>query len=68
LKGEDKRLTEYYLQQFEIAGANLDDATKEKVKKINEELATLSTQYSNKLLVARKNATVYFDNESDLAG
>ncbi len=68
LKGEDKRLTQYYLQQFEIAGANLDDATKDKVKKINEELATLSTQYNNKLLIARKNATVYFDNEADLEG
>jgi peptidyl-dipeptidase Dcp len=68
LQGEDKRLTEYYLQQFEMAGANLDDAAKEKVKKINEELATLSTQYTNKLLVARKNATLYFDTEAELEG
>ncbi len=68
LQGEDKRLTEYYLQQFELAGANLDDAAKEKVKKINEELATLGTQYTNKLLVARKNATVYFDTEAELDG
>ena len=68
LKGEDLRLTEYYLQQFEMAGANLDDAAKEKVKKINEELATLSTQYTNKLLVARKNATVYYDNANELDG
>jgi peptidyl-dipeptidase Dcp len=68
LKGEDKRLTEYYLQQFEIAGANLADDIKEKVKKINEEMATLSTQYSSKLLVSRKNATVYFDNEAQLEG
>jgi peptidyl-dipeptidase Dcp len=68
LEGEDKRLTEYYLQQFELAGANLDDAAKDKVKKINEEMATLSTQYTNKLLVARKNATVYFDTEAELEG
>ena len=68
LKGEDKRLTEYYIQQFEIAGANLSDDIKEKVKKINEELATLSTQYSSKLLISRKNATVYFDKESELDG
>ena len=38
LKGEDKKLTEYYLQQFELAGANLSEADKEKMKKINEEL------------------------------
>lgn len=68
LKGEDRRLTEYYLQQFELAGANLGPAAKEKMKKINEELATLGTQFSNKLLVARKNATVYFDTEAELAG
>ncbi|MDI9320354.1 MAG: M3 family metallopeptidase [Phycisphaerales bacterium] len=68
LQGEDKKLTEYYLQQFEMAGANLDDAAKEKMKKLNEQLATLSTQYNNKLLVARKNATVYFDSEAELEG
>lgn len=68
LKGEDKKLTQYYLQQFELAGANLSDADKEKIKKINEELATLSTLYGNKLLVARKNAAVVFDNVSDLDG
>lgn len=68
LKGEDKKLTEYYLQQFELAGANLTEANKEKMKKINEELATLSTLYNNKLLVARKNAAVFFESESDLAG
>ncbi|WP_348825301.1 M3 family metallopeptidase [Flavobacterium aestuarii] len=68
LKGEDKRLTEYYLQQFELAGANLSDSDKEKMKKINEELATLSTLYGNKLLLARKNGAVLFDNAADLDG
>jgi peptidyl-dipeptidase Dcp len=68
LKGEDKKLTEYYLQQFELAGANLKEADKAKMKKINEEIATLSTQFSSKLLVARKNGTVFYDNEADLDG
>ena len=68
LKGENKRLTEYYLQQFELAGANLSPADKEKMKKINEELASLSTSFNNKLLVARKNGAVVFDNVSDLDG
>jgi peptidyl-dipeptidase Dcp len=68
LKGEDKKLTEYYLQQFELAGANLSDADKEKMKKINEELATLGTVYTNKLLVARKNGAVLFTDEKELAG
>ena len=68
LTGEDKKLTEYYLQQFELAGANLSEADKAKMKKINEQLATLSTLYSNKLLTARKNAAVFFESVSDLAG
>ncbi|MBC7641845.1 MAG: dipeptidyl carboxypeptidase II, partial [Flavobacterium sp.] len=68
LKGEDKKLTQYYLQQFELAGANLSVSDKEKMKKINEELATLSTTFSNKLLVARKNGAVLFSDEKELAG
>jgi len=68
LKGEDKKLTQYYLQQFELAGANLSLADKDKMKKINEELASLSTLFGNKLLIARKNGAVLFDNVNDLAG
>ncbi|WP_304343001.1 M3 family metallopeptidase [Chryseobacterium koreense] len=68
LQGEDKRLAEYYLQNFEIAGANLSAADKEKVKKLNEELATLATQYSAKLLEARKNGALIVDNVSELDG
>lgn len=68
LKGEDKKLTEYYLQQFELAGANLSEADKEKMKKINEELATLGTAFSNKLLIARKNGAVLFSDEKELDG
>ncbi|NGY38209.1 M3 family metallopeptidase [Flavobacterium sp. XN-5] len=68
LKGEDKRLTEYYLQEFELAGANLSDSDKEKMKKINEELASLGTLFGTKLLIARKNGVVLFDNVKDLDG
>ncbi|WP_291101365.1 MULTISPECIES: M3 family metallopeptidase [unclassified Flavobacterium] len=68
LKGDDKALTEYYLQKFELAGANLSVADKDKMKKINGELAVLSTSYTNKLLLARKNGAVLFDNLSDLDG
>nr|WP_315149911.1 M3 family metallopeptidase [uncultured Flavobacterium sp.] len=68
LKGEDKKLTEYYLQRFELAGANLSEADKIKMEKINEELASLSTLYGNKLLLARKNGAVLFDNAADLDG
>lgn len=68
LKAEDKKLSQYYLQQFELAGANLSEADKVKMKQINEELATLSTLYGNKLLLARKNGAVLFDNAAELEG
>lgn len=68
LEGEDLKLLEYYLLQFELAGANLSASDKTKMKKINEELATLSTQFSNKLLIARKNAFALYDNVAELDG
>ena len=68
LKGEDKKLVEYYLQQFEMAGANLADSDKEKMKRINSELAVLSTEFGNKLLIARKNGGLLIDNAAELDG
>ncbi|MFT7164956.1 MAG: peptidyl-dipeptidase Dcp [Flavobacterium sp.] len=68
LKGEDKKLTTYYLQEFELAGANLSEGDKDKMKKINEELASLGTLFGNKLLTARKNGAISFDNAADLEG
>ena len=65
---EDKRLIEVYKQKFELAGANLTNAQKEQMKTINAELATLGTQFSSKLLEARKKGAVLFDNVKDLEG
>lgn len=68
LQGEDKKLLAYYLLQFELSGANLSESDKEKMKKINEEISTLSTQYTNRLLKARKNAGVFISDVSELDG
>ncbi|MEJ5048229.1 M3 family metallopeptidase [Chryseobacterium culicis] len=68
LDSESKRLVQYYKQNFEIAGANLSAADKEKLKQINQELASLSTQYSNKLLEARKQGGVFFSDAKELDG
>lgn len=68
LDAESQRLLEYYRQNFEIAGAALSTAQKEDLKQINQELATLSTQFSAKLLEARKLGAVVFDNVRDLDG
>ncbi|KAB1229842.1 M3 family metallopeptidase [Chryseobacterium viscerum] len=68
LDPESKRLVQYYKQNFEIAGANLSAADKEKLKQLNQELASLSTQYSNKLLEARKQGGVFFSDAKELDG
>jgi peptidyl-dipeptidase Dcp len=68
LDAEGKKLVQYYKQNFEIAGANLSTADKEKLKQINQELASLSTQYSNKLLEARKQGGVFFNDAKELDG
>ncbi|BAP29867.1 peptidyl-dipeptidase dcp [Chryseobacterium sp. StRB126] len=68
LDPESKRLVQYYKQNFEIAGANLSAADKETLKQINQELASLSTQYANKLLEARKQGGVFFSDAKELDG
>jgi len=68
LDPESKRLVEYYYQQFELAGANLSEADKTKLKKLNEEEATLSAQFTNRLLAAAKDGAMVVDNKAKLAG
>ena len=68
LDAESKRLVEYYIQNFEIAGANLSEEQKERMKAINQELATLSTEFSAKLLKAREDGAVIFDDAKELDG
>ncbi|MGH8161133.1 MAG: M3 family metallopeptidase, partial [Gammaproteobacteria bacterium] len=64
----DQRLLWYYHEQFLHAGANLSDADKAKLKKLNEEAATLSTTFVNKLLAATKAGALVVSDQSKLAG
>lgn len=68
LDPESKRLVEFYEQQFELAGAKLSDADKTKLKKLNEEEASLSTKFSNLLLAANKAGGILFSDKAELAG
>jgi peptidyl-dipeptidase Dcp len=68
LDPESLRLVEYYHQQFEIAGANLSEENKTKLKKLNEEDASLSTKFTNQLLAAAKKGALVSANEAELAG
>jgi peptidyl-dipeptidase Dcp len=68
LDAESLRLLEYDYQQFVKAGANLSDADKTKLKKLNEEESVLSTAFTNKLLAATKAAAHSSTDKPALAG
>jgi peptidyl-dipeptidase Dcp len=68
LDAEALRLVEYDYLQFVHAGANLSDADKEKLKKLNEEESTLSNAFVTKLLSATKNAAFSTTDKNALAG
>ncbi len=68
LDAESLRLLEYDYQQFVKAGANLSDADKTKLKKLNEEESVLSTAFTNKLLAATKGAAYSTQDKAALAG
>ncbi|CAN5274157.1 peptidyl-dipeptidase Dcp [soil metagenome] len=68
LDNEGLRLIEYYNQQFELAGARLNDADKQKMKTLNGEEAILSAKFTNELVNAAKAGALVIDNVSELAG
>src|SRR5579864_2998272 len=68
LDAESLRLVEYYYEEFVHAGANLSEADKAELKKLNEEESTLSAAFSNKLLAATKAAAYVTKDKTALAG
>ena len=68
LDHEAQKLLEYYYKKFIHAGANLSSDDKDKLKKMNEEEATLIAQFTNKLLAGTKAAALVINNKSQLAG
>ena len=68
LDAESTKLLEVYMENFKIAGANLSSEEKESLKKINTQLATLTTQFDKTLLDAINNGATQFTDKSDLNG
>ena len=68
LDPESARLLQIVYERFLHAGANLSDADKAKLKKLNEESSTLSNAFKNKLLAATKSAAFVTEDKSALAG
>ena len=68
LDAESLRLVEYDYQQFVKAGANLSEADKVKLKKLNEEDSTLENAFMNKLLAGTKAGALAITDKAALAG
>ncbi|MGA9061222.1 MAG: M3 family metallopeptidase [Terracidiphilus sp.] len=68
LDAESLRLVEHEYQQFVKAGANLSDADKAKLKKIDEEDSTLENTFMIKLLAAAAAGAYSTTNASALMG
>src|SRR5213083_1254118 len=68
LDPESSYLLERYYKDFVRAGAKLSDSDKEKLKKINVELATLQTQFEQNVLKEKNASSIVVDRKEDLAG
>jgi len=68
LDPESAYLLERYYKDFVRAGAKLSDMDKEKLKKINAELATLQTQFEQNVLKEKNASSVVLDRKEDLRG
>ncbi len=68
LNPEQLRLVEWTYKEFVHAGANLNEADKTELKKLNEQLAALSDDFDNKLLAATKNGAYVTTDKAALAG
>src|SRR6184192_1241899 len=68
LDPESAYLLERYYKDFVRAGAKLSNPDKEKLKKINAELATLQTQFEQDVLKEKNASSVVVDRREDLGG
>jgi peptidyl-dipeptidase Dcp len=68
LEPEAKRLVERDYEEFVRAGAQLTDADKATLRKLNVEETTLSTQFHQRLVAAAAAGAVVVDDKAKLAG
>ncbi|HPI38018.1 MAG TPA: M3 family metallopeptidase [Ignavibacteriaceae bacterium] len=68
LTKEQTTLLDKYYKNFVRSGANLNDADKEKLMKINEELSMASLKFREHVLNETNNFELIIDNEKNLSG
>jgi len=65
---EDAKLLEETYKSMVHAGAELTDAERERVKEINTELSTVTTEFAQEARNAMADQPVFFDSREELAG
>jgi len=65
---EQKALVERYHRDFIRAGAQLSETDKDRLRKLNQEEATLATDFQKKLLAGTKAAALVVDTRAELQG
>jgi peptidyl-dipeptidase Dcp len=68
LSAEDQRLISYYNDRFVRAGAKLDEPSKIRMREINSQLSTLSTDFSQNILKSFQEDTILVTDKEQLAG
>src|SRR6202158_4763465 len=68
LDSESLRLLERIYDEFVHAGAKLSEANKTELRKLNEEISSLSNAFNNKLLAATKDGAYITTDRAALAG
>jgi peptidyl-dipeptidase Dcp len=68
LTPEDRYLVQRWYLEMTLAGAGLDDAEKERLKELNQQLATLTTRFEKNLLADTNDLAVHLTDVSDLDG
>jgi peptidyl-dipeptidase Dcp len=68
LDPESRYLVERYYLNFVRAGARLSDADKTTLRSLNQEEATLTTQFTDKVLADTNESAVVVDKKEDLSG
>ena len=68
LNSEDAWLLKRYHRDFLHAGAGLSDSQREEIQKINEELSTLQTEFSKRVLSETNDLAVFADDIKELDG
>lgn len=68
LTAEDRYLVERYYLEMTLAGAGLDEAEKDRLKQLNQQLATLTTRFEKNLLADTNDLAVHLTDVADLDG